>query len=95
VIDFHANNGTKIAIPSDPLTFVLSPVVGGEGRVRGMATEIVPKVFFQENETRPQPTEFLWRRIDSKRPSLTGRNLFTLLNSSLEGDHGERPKMIF
>ena len=36
VIDFYINNGTKIAIASDPLTFVLSPVGGGEGRVRGM-----------------------------------------------------------
>jgi len=35
-IDFHVNNGTKIAITLDPLTFILSPVVGGEGRVRGM-----------------------------------------------------------
>jgi hypothetical protein len=37
IIDFHINNGTKIAITLDPpLTFILSPVVGGEGRVRGM-----------------------------------------------------------
>jgi hypothetical protein len=36
IIDFHVNNGTKIAITLDPLTFILSPVVGGEGRVRGM-----------------------------------------------------------
>jgi hypothetical protein len=35
IIDFHVNNGTKIAITLDPLTFILSPVVGGEGRVRG------------------------------------------------------------
>jgi hypothetical protein len=35
-IDFHVNNGTKITITLDPLTFILSPVVGGEGRVRGM-----------------------------------------------------------
>jgi hypothetical protein len=35
-IDFHVNNGTKIAITLDPLTFILSPVVGGEERVRGM-----------------------------------------------------------
>ena len=33
-IDFHVNNGTKIAITLDPLTFILSPIVGGEGRVR-------------------------------------------------------------
>jgi hypothetical protein len=36
VIDFQVNNGTKIAITLDPLTFILSPVVGGEGRVRGV-----------------------------------------------------------
>jgi hypothetical protein len=36
IIDFHVNNGTKIAITLDPLTFILSPVLGGEGRVRGM-----------------------------------------------------------
>jgi len=35
-IDFHVNNGTKIAITLDPLTFILSPIVGGEGRVGGM-----------------------------------------------------------
>ena len=35
-IDFHVNNGTKIAITLDPLTFILSPVVGGEDKVRGM-----------------------------------------------------------
>jgi hypothetical protein len=34
-IDFHINNGTKIYIKLIPLTFILSPVVGGEGRVRG------------------------------------------------------------
>jgi hypothetical protein len=34
--DFHVNNGTKIAITLGPLTFILSPAVGGEGRVRGM-----------------------------------------------------------
>jgi hypothetical protein len=36
-IDFHINNGTKIAIALDPLTFILSPDYGGEGRVRGMS----------------------------------------------------------
>ena len=30
-IDFRINNGTKIAITLDPLTFILSPVSGGEG----------------------------------------------------------------
>jgi len=35
-IDFHVNNGTKIAITLGPLTLILSPVVGGEGRVREM-----------------------------------------------------------
>jgi hypothetical protein len=34
-IDLCINNGTKIVIPKAPLTFILSPVVGGEGRVRG------------------------------------------------------------
>jgi hypothetical protein len=29
-IDFHINNGTKIAIALDPLTFILSPDYGGE-----------------------------------------------------------------
>jgi hypothetical protein len=49
VIDFQVNNGTKIAITLDPLTFILSPVVGGEGRVRGvfklppMVTQTIPK----------------------------------------------------
>ena len=35
VIDFRINNGTNIGIAVNPLTFILSPVVGGEGRVRG------------------------------------------------------------
>jgi hypothetical protein len=35
VIDFRINNGTDIGIAVNPLTFILSPVVGGEGRVRG------------------------------------------------------------
>jgi hypothetical protein len=36
LIDFHINNGTKIAIPLGPLTFILSPIAGGEGRMRGI-----------------------------------------------------------
>jgi hypothetical protein len=40
--DFRINNGTKIAITLDPLTFILSPVGGGEGRVRGMKMDNVP-----------------------------------------------------
>jgi len=36
IVDFHVNIGTKIAITLGPLTFILSPAVGGEGRVRGM-----------------------------------------------------------
>jgi len=36
IIASHINNGTKIAITLGPLTFTLSPAVGGEGRVRGM-----------------------------------------------------------
>jgi hypothetical protein len=35
IIELRINNGTKIAITLAPLTFVLSPVGGGEGRVRG------------------------------------------------------------
>ena len=34
LIDFRINNGTDIGIAVNPLTFILSPVVGGEGRVR-------------------------------------------------------------
>jgi hypothetical protein len=37
IIDFHVNNGTKIAITLDPLTFILSPVVGGEDKGEGEA----------------------------------------------------------
>jgi len=36
IIDFHVNNGTRIAITLDLLASILSLVVGGEGRVRGM-----------------------------------------------------------
>jgi len=35
IIDFRINNGTKIAITLDPLTFILSPVVGGEDKGEG------------------------------------------------------------
>jgi hypothetical protein len=42
IIDFHINNGTKIYIKLIPLTFILSPVVGGEGRVRGGSTVTKP-----------------------------------------------------
>jgi hypothetical protein len=40
IIDFHINNGTKIYIKLIPLTFILSPVVGGEGRSLRLATEV-------------------------------------------------------
>ena len=33
--DFRINNGTKIAITLDPLTFILSPVGGGEDKGEG------------------------------------------------------------
>jgi len=36
LIDFHANTGTQIAITLVPLTLILSPVIGGEGRARGV-----------------------------------------------------------
>jgi hypothetical protein len=34
-IGVRINNGTKIGTTLCPLTFILSPVIGGEGRVRG------------------------------------------------------------
>jgi len=36
IIDFLVNNGTEIAITLDPLTFILSPVVGGEDKGEGV-----------------------------------------------------------
>jgi len=35
LIDFRINNGTGTDIALNPLTFILSPGFGGEGRVRG------------------------------------------------------------
>jgi hypothetical protein len=35
IIDFRINNGTGIGTALNPLTFILSPEFGGEGRVRG------------------------------------------------------------
>ena len=35
-IDFCINNETKIFTTVNPLTFILSPAAGGEGRVRGV-----------------------------------------------------------
>ena len=35
VMDFRINHGTGIGIALNPLTFILSPEFGGEGRVRG------------------------------------------------------------
>jgi hypothetical protein len=40
-IDFHINNGTKIAIALDPLTFILSPDYGGEWIAMGTFVQSV------------------------------------------------------
>jgi hypothetical protein len=47
-IDFHVNNGTKIAITLDPLTFILSPVVGGEDKGEGDVIKWVMLHYFYE-----------------------------------------------
>ncbi len=62
IIDFRINNGTDIGIAVNPLTFILSPVVGGEGRVRGSKYVTQCSITFAKlnrkeiSKTRPQIT---------------------------------------
>jgi hypothetical protein len=49
-IDFHVNNGTKIAITLDPLTFILSPDYGGEDKGEGDVIKWIMFYYFCETQ---------------------------------------------